>query len=437
MATDARTGERDRPPVKLLLNLSGCHAELEWRTGKVNLAMDIQGHADGTLMLKAHQVDSHRSVALEAAFNNNEDFKLTGTAPTGEAFSASYAWVASLGETLRRKPSPHKESGYRLRIETDELTVTHPPKDDSAPDVPPFYRYSFEGFRCGPRAAARFDAGLVTVSGPLRITNTLGGEVTIEPAPGLTPSEVDECAQRVLDILSFASGRPFDWSLRERLVVGGFETVWRGKRPSYPVLWPTFHHIALEELLLSAGRRYTRDFAESTGLALGIRWHLAHSNHEEVRFIQRMIALEHLVDQRGRVTELIPKRQYAALKKRIIDEIDSFAAESPVDAASVEEIKQQIAHLNKRALKKSINGMLLHYDVPADDLAWPTLVDLRNQLVHTGTSADPTADVVDADARLHELLTRMVLRMLGYEGGYRTWLSGHAWAHLPPRSAPP
>jgi hypothetical protein len=88
-------------------------------------------------------------------------------------------------------------SSLELWVRTPAEAASSTPADE----------YQVRGLRCLGPVSSRFDFGQVAISGSTQIEDGLCGTVVVTPGVGLSAEDVDVGVDRVLDILSFATGR--------------------------------------------------------------------------------------------------------------------------------------------------------------------------------------------------------------------------------------
>jgi hypothetical protein len=93
--------------------------------------------------------------------------------------------------------------------------------------------------------------------------------------------------------------------------------------------------------------------------------------------------------------------------------------------------KNKVAEINRYPFKDNLRKFLKEYRVPLDGIDQdiePT-IDVRHKIVHRGmyVSVGSTQSVNDHLAILRELLTRIFLTLLKYNGEYQSFLNGPEW----------
>lgn len=257
------------------------------------------------------------------------------------------------------------------------------------------------------------------------------------------PEDLDRNVRLILDVLSLAEGRFMDWSIR-RIIIGDKICSARlcGPRGTTEPQFPVFSYLNLGPILKIALEKYTRQLCHETGIDLAIEWFLMHPRYSELRFITGMTALEHMIhvfSERNPLGSLLPK---ATFKQSVRPHVESALriamAALPNGGNLTQEVEimlNKLGDLNRWPLQENLKKMLQCYDVPFRDLAGeiPKLIKLRNDIVHIGhqPTLPGSSGLNYSNAVLRELLTRIFLTLLGYEGQYQSFLSGPAWVSFP------
>lgn len=165
-------------------------------------------------------------------------------------------------------------------------------------------------------------------------------------------------------------------------------------------------------------------------------WFLMPFTHLEESFIFRMIALEHLVSvhtkhlngsgrlPKGAFKKIVLPVLSEALDSVILGLIDLVNDEKLVNDA-VEGMKHSLGRLNNPSFPSQVERLLSDYKVSLNGLSEHgirQLFKIRNQIIHRGLSQDdekfPLSEYLSI---LEELLIRVFLSMIDYEGKYNTY----------------
>ena len=247
---------------------------------------------------------------------------------------------------------------------------------------------------------------------------------------------------RVLDMLSFAEGELIRWSVRqietkEAIVVIDCE----GPKGSGPAWDGAFHYLNLQPVLDLAVNRYTEELRDQTGLAVALEWFVHHPRYSELQLIAAMTALEHLVsvfEQKNGSPKILKPELFAKLLETVRPAWRKTLEEEfklPHDLTARMDAK--LDPLNEGNFRDKLKAMLDAYTVPLADLEIQRINDAvaaRNRVIHVGLyrNKEDEANLQQHVAVLRELLKRICLTLLQYEGQYFSLLNGPQWMHFPP-----
>lgn len=332
-----------------------------------------------------------------------------------------------------------------LSGDASALSISYTPEPPTSENCALRYRtIGMSGF--GQQHAVT-EVGEIFLAGQSKIENVddIAGRVIVK-ATGAAPlhewiDAADKTLEHILRIVSLADGKALFWSVRElfhqeRCVRADFYGPRHTGRPEDNV----FHFLNLGPVLKLAVEKYTPDLRESTGIELGIDLFLTHPAHLELRLITAMTALEHLVsiyNKRHPVQPPLDKQLFKLLKKALFEAYDTAAAVLPQNeelGRRVARVRDRIGNLNQPNFKDRLWPMLRDYGVPLVGIEdrINAAVDARNDIVHTGLHDAPFQAFYLHVAVLRELLKRIFLTLLGYEGQYQSYLNGPEWITFPP-----
>ena len=362
-----------------------------------------------------------------------------------------HAILSSVGHS-----STSGSSVVQLEGEAARMSVTY-----TGPAVPGtggetrLARYRTVGLRGLLAESADFDVGRVTLHGVREVSDHrhLAGALQVKH-PGDDGESLeawltrcDERAQDILRMVSLGAGRMVSWSARETYLGGTLHHLeLRGRRHSGPPFDPLFDHLELGRALQLAARHYSRELASRTGLDVAVDWYVMPHSYSEARFMASMTALEHLVSKHATAAgAVLPWKVYrvarsameSALKSQEMRQeladalrahgVSDDKVESTVSSA-LAQLEANLGKPNGRSFRDSIVRLLSDYSVRHDDItpAVAALVKVRNDIAHRGLRQDgedqvPFRRVVSA---LRELLRRLFVSILEYEGEYTSHLDG-------------
>jgi hypothetical protein len=294
--------------------------------------------------------------------------------------------------------------------------------------------------------------GMLTQNGPSQVENYdfLHGHILIQAPAQSLPfdqwlADCDQLVSRVLDMVSLAEGRLIRWSVRQ-IEAGDrvLELEFNGPHASGLPLWPAFDYRFLKPVLDLAVNVYTEEFRETTSLAIALEWFVHHPQYTELTLTSIVTALEHLVsvENHGKKDpKLISKelfKKFLVQTENIFD--DAANTSQAEDQEAIVIVKRKLPGLNSSTLRDKIERYLEIHRIPMDQIEMDEVhaaVAARNDVVHRGRyEPDNTeAKLYQHIAVLREVVLRVFLTLLQYQGNYWSFLKGPKWQTFPP--APP
>lgn len=353
------------------------------------------------------------------------EFRLEGGSDEGDRFASETFYITSLshrpGEILIR----------RGRCRLAEI-VRQLPESGSRRIV----QYFLRGFKCVGGHTALSPLGTVGISGSPSIDDPdeLTGCLQII-SDGLSAhavpwqSEVEALLRRVLLVVSFASGTfmqsPIVQLYQEREMIIRLQSTVSGAKS---FLEP-FSSLNLGPIFTRAVETAVEMPQRIDELRLAVEWMLTPATYSEVRLTAAMTALEHIVGShlsRGDKA-LMDRAQFRGLAA----ELQSVARARVSDKRLLEQLLPKLQQLNQRSLRGRIERLLETWEVPMAGLpegAVPGIVEARNKVLHRGRYYDEDApeqiDLWTHVVTAREILTRIVLRRVGFVGHYFTYVGG-------------
>jgi hypothetical protein len=192
----------------------------------------------------------------------------------------------------------------------------------------------------------------------------------------------------------------------------------------------------LQPIIEHGVQNYTRELISETGIDVALEWHLMHHSYNEGNYLSQMTALEHLVSvfrEKKPSNRVLQKSKFRnILKPALQEKLDEIIPQLCDDSLEkedclkiIEEFKNKIGNLNQQSLQSSTESMLSEYCVPLDGLNdfIPDLINVRNDIIHRGLHNKSTNQKSLSIYLLvaEELLRRIFLALLNYEGKYNTY----------------
>jgi len=188
---------------------------------------------------------------------------------------------------------------------------------------------------------------------------------------------------------------------------------------------PPQYHLNHGPYIEALARRFERQEPLSDVLWTALGWMHTDTGFDETRFLSAMTALETIIEnllpeRRGTT---VPKAEFKRLSSKFLQIIEGDDGLSPM-ARQI--FVGKLLGLNKKTFGEKIIALFDHYDIPKrdfDDAAIKFLVELRNTIVHKGTLQDDV-DIWPQIIMARELITRILLREIGFSGQYCCYIGG-------------
>ena len=235
-------------------------------------------------------------------------------------------------------------------------------------------------------------------------------------------AESDRLLTHIARVLSFACDTYLRPVLEERFYSEGLTVrIARQGRASAPFMAP-FHELHMEPIFACACDSYFTRHDAIEQLDAAIRWMTAPVAYDESRLINAMSALENVLDRCG--LEEVDTFMTPSSFKRVASRVRALLTEVAVP----EGMAGKVPELNRRPLGEKVTALLAARGIIVTDMpeGWlATVIRQRNTVVHTGVSGDfgeQEPDTLDNTIWVREVVTRIVLDQLGFEGAFRSWL---------------
>lgn len=244
-------------------------------------------------------------------------------------------------------------------------------------------------------------------------------------------SEGERLLTHVAHVLSFACGIYLRPVIEERHHSDGITVrmVRRGKAAA-PFLAP-FHELNMQPIFACACDSYFTRYQAIHNLDAAIRWMTASVVYGESRLINAMTALENILDRCGlQDAELfMSDKAFRKVAKRLRELLREIGVPDGMTC--------KVSELNRRSLNEKVTALLRErgisiHDMPKDWLA--TVIHHRNVIVHTGVSSESGEH--ESYTFVHtiwvrEVLTRIILERLDFQGAFRSWLHHNEELYFP------
>ena len=259
--------------------------------------------------------------------------------------------------------------------------------------------------------------------------NEITGKLAIQAQKGLSSNWYTE-AKRFLDdirlVLGFARGAPLRVPIIEFLTGDSLHYTFYDVEGCPPYMAP-FHHLNLRPIFSAAVEQSDRIAEHRDLLETTIGWFLVKTDYEEIRFLSGMTALETAVSKCLDDEEMFVMRnnKFRRLKSRI-SEFVKQQNDLDLNENDYVALDKKLPELNRNTFKHNLILLLTRWDISRsdiDDHALSRLLKLRNEIVHQG--ATPKVECLRKnDEILREVLVRLVLAIIRFNGTYDSYVGG-------------
>lgn len=389
------------------------------------------------------------------------------TTPDGHVLQTPHAYIT-------RVQLPEDVGRDVVQIDVRAQTLTwkpfHPPAARPAEKVTVVYRTM--GVKGDGDGSLPVDEGTLRyrVSRESDSSQGLTGYLRIESkgSPKSLDDFIGRCDRRIdpiLRVLSLSQGRFIKWSIREVFIDDKFQCAYfRDTRDADPEIQAALSDTDLASVLELAVLNYGRKFDCNTGVLEAIEWLMMYSRYAEMRFLATTTAFEHLVSKRRKSAgALFPTEVFddiirpaveaalenTELKKSLHKALEKTPTNATLENAEPSRLKVNSEELlrklclklrgvNQGTYRNRLDALLTKYEVPIDDfpLGVGEFIKIRNSLVHRGHSKalHSKYSLTEITIMWQELLRRTILRILGYNGQYLSWLHHQETKRLPDRN---
>ncbi len=446
-----------------LIAWSRCAGTLSDAERSLGVVCDVTVARDGTVALRFEDLPaSSETLDFYGSWVNDRGptvrhYRLALEAENGDRLSTEHAILTGGGTN-----STPERSVIHLAGEALTLSVAHPPTEEwETAGTTRLAKYHLVGLRGFGVHTEVTDGVRVHLSGAsdVRDHGELAGELDVESDADATHdaawlNATDDRVRGILLMVSLGSGRFVPWSIRE-FAVGGIRRSleFRGRRRTGRPFDPLFHRLNLGPALRLGTHHYSRELGERTGLDIAVEWYVMDHSYSEARYLATMTALEHLVTKHEETLgAVLSKAAFRRARKAMeaaleandtINEVAGALQTSEPDEAAARTaatealalLRPKLGNLNRLSLLDSVVRLLALYRVAHDDIVPDVrrLLQVRNDIAHRGLhdSGDTGEPLPLLLAALRELLRRLFLGILGYEGNYESHYPEYQTRHFP------
>lgn len=449
-----------------LIAWSRCAGTLSDTERSLGVVCDVTVARDGTVALRFEDLPaSSETLDLYGSWVNDRGptvrhYRLVLEAENGDRLSTEHAILTEGGTN-----STPERSVIHLAGEALTLSVAHPPTEEwETAGTTRLAKYHLVGLRGFGVHTEVTDNVRVHLGGAndVRDHGELAGELDVESDADATDdaawlNATDDRVRGILLMVSLGAGRFVPWSIRE-FVVGGIRRSmeFRGRRHTGRPFDPLFHRLNLGPALRLGTHHYSRELGERTGLDIAVEWYVMNHSYSETRYLATMTALEHLVTKHEETLGAVlsraafrPVREAMEAGLDANDTVDKIvealltpetdeATARTAAVGALAQLRPKLGNLNRLSLLDSVGRLLDLYRVAHDDIEPGVrhLIRVRNDIAHRGLhdSRDAGAPLRLPLAALRELLRRLFLGILRYEGHYESHYPEYQTRHFPQQS---
>lgn len=342
------------------------------------------------------------------------EFSLTAHSDTGKVLKSTNAFLTSLGS------GPH---GHSISIATRIATIVVPTEQSVEK---PIVRMWFRGFQCAPVLPIDTPLGQVSIFSKLDLVphDEVSGGAVIESADKTDSSEWCRDAEAFLKYirqgLGFARGGWLQVPAVKYYTGDKCEVTFYAGSGSQGELPVQYFHLAPYCKRLTA--RYFEGESIPDIIWAAVDWMQIDTMYHEVRFLTGMIALEALSTKLpDTLKKYMPSDKFKPVQKELKTIIDQT-----IDTESKQRLIDRIGNLNEKSFKERIEALFDHYGIEStdfDDNIIRSMVSLRNKLIHRGVAED-RHELWENIILVRELIARIFLKEIGFEGRYDCYIGG-------------
>ncbi len=424
----------EAPEADYILQPERFMGEIAIGNQRLAVSLTVSAGASGQLALDVEPISVSGSSggALELMRsigepgNTTDEFGLDCESSSGKRLTSDRAYLAGYN---------HNSEGLHIQLRAAEASLSM--KGRETHDRPALC-FSLVGFECFPPAHAVGELGSVLARGATRTaaTNEVTGTIAVQASEKKASTDWQQQAERLLKhlrlVLGFARGSPLPVPITEFYEGDHVDVTFREVGGGYPSEMPPLPHLNLGPIVTTAVAHVDIVEAYRETFETAIGWLLVPTTYDEVRFLTGMTALESLASR------FLEKSESSILGssafKRFAKQARAFVDEQDYLSDTIREtIKGKIPELNRRSFSFKINALFERWEIARtliDDKVLARLVRLRNSIVHQG-GAPKGEDLWASILTVREILVRLVLAMLQFDGTYQCYIGGRHMRRFP------
>ena len=358
--------------------------------------------------------------------DTNYEFGFDGQTTNGKKLTSNAVYLVGQNDT---------SDGLHIKLRTREATLTMMACESHAR---PKLCCWLLGFKCYPKVHTTSGLGSVVVQGEARTTSTdeITGWIGVEGLDDSDPTPWRESAEHMLkhlrSVLDFARGARLPAPITKFYEGDSVEVTFRETSGGYAPMLPPISHLDLKQIVTTTVSNIgtVDDYREAFKMA--IDWLSVPTNIDEIWFLSGMTALESVASLSLEKPQkiILSNSKFKKFAKRVRKFIDD---QEDLDDPTREAIKGKIPELNRRSFFQQLKALLEHWDIARTSLGdeeLKDLINLRNKIVHRGTTPEQQ-DIWPSILVVREIVVRLVLSMLQFEGFYQCYIGGRHMRRFP------
>ncbi|MBB3587133.1 hypothetical protein [Sphingomonas sp. BK481] len=345
------------------------------------------------------------------------EYALRGRSAAGNTITSDSVSIIAHG---------HSGQGHTIGIEAGEATLVVPLNE---PQDQPILREWFRSFKSFRNPVFETPLGRVVVHGDAKVPNkdVTSGYVAVQAPAGAVPDDWRQRADAFLlhmqRGIAFAHGGRLQVPRLDYIAKDESCTTFYAGEP-FRSEFPVQHQLNHGPILQTLVDRYFDHGPLPEVLWTALGWMQSDTTFDELRYLTAMTALETIIETElpAKKGTTVPKSDFKAMRA----ELDKVVAASALSDVERNIFRQRLAGMNRKSFAEKIDGLFDHYGLSRDDFggnAIGSLVKLRNDIVHRGHIPDDV-DAWPMIILVRELITRILLTAIGFEGKYRCYVGG-------------
>lgn len=384
---------------------------------------------DGRVFFEVDPVDGAAYIQLAQTMGRpgeeNEHLTLSARSADGKSVASDSVYVVGLGAG---------RGGNTVRLQAGVVAVSIPRERPAPRPCLQFWLRSFKSFRNSPIDSP---LGTLVVSGlhNAESDDRLSGWLVVQAPEGGHPHDWRDRADSLLQHISKALALAHGGRLQVPIVEYASGDLTEATFYSGGAFKPEFAvqpFLNQDPFIQATVARFFAEGPLPEVLWTALGWMQSDTTFDEIRFLTAMTALETIIESE------LPEKRGTTLAKAMFKPIRA-ALEKVIDTVSGindearSTLKDRIAGINRKSFAEKIGALFAHYGIPQVDFEGDTIrrmVGLRNDIVHRGlvpSDIDAWPQIILA----REMITRILLKELGFVGRYECFVGGRHVRRFP------